>query len=484
MGEIYAHSQKALVWLGEETMALSTSFIVVEQLHQFFLANDPNYPYAERVFDRMFDRASSVYQKLKSMRETWRGPLCHLITQTWFSRRWIIQEICKVPKAIVISGLQTISWETLGNVSWCLYRLGALIDIFDFAAEFSDPMPALGNFVVLEMIRGDVQKQQCGPILYCLIATKTFHCIDPRDTIYSLLGIAGDLADYGHSLIPDYSLTAQDVFKRFVTGFIVQKTSLHILSMLYVPPMTGALDLPSWVFDFSRLQQGNVLMCFGYGDGVPFQAGGASNPRTRISDDGNLLYAWGTLLDVISKRLLPITDMPLEYRPGLSPLAIRENRFRAWLSLCRDMYGDREEKFDSFWRAMIFNLTEALDRPPPEFGIWFKEYLDYALGPNFSFEGKEGEDEDQNRLAVQNTIINRQHTWGFCETEKGRFGQVMKSTLPGDLVCILYGGEVPYIIRPRGDGTYMFVGSCFIHGLMDGQGCEMEGVKEEEFCFS
>ncbi|OCL11408.1 hypothetical protein AOQ84DRAFT_269871, partial [Glonium stellatum] len=39
----------------------------------------------------------------------------------------------------------------------------------------------------------------------------------------------------------------------------------------------------------------------------------------------------------------------------------------------------------------------------------------------------------------------------------------------GDIVCVLFGGQVLYVLRPRNNGKYEFVGECYIHGLMDGQ---------------
>ena len=48
----------------------------------------------------------------------------------------------------------------------------------------------------------------------------------------------------------------------------------------------------------------------------------------------------------------------------------------------------------------------------------------------------------------------------------------------GDIICILFGGRVPFVLRSRsgpvresfntGDG-FTLVGECYVHGLMDGQ---------------
>jgi hypothetical protein len=38
-------------------------------------------------------------------------------------------------------------------------------------------------------------------------------------------------------------------------------------------------------------------------------------------------------------------------------------------------------------------------------------------------------------------------------------------------VCLVLGGEVPLLLWPRADGkTHRFLGECYLHGYMDGQG--------------
>jgi hypothetical protein len=38
----------------------------------------------------------------------------------------------------------------------------------------------------------------------------------------------------------------------------------------------------------------------------------------------------------------------------------------------------------------------------------------------------------------------------------------------GDIVTVLFGHPVPVILRPK-DNHYLFVGECFVYGLMDGK---------------
>jgi hypothetical protein len=39
--------------------------------------------------------------------------------------------------------------------------------------------------------------------------------------------------------------------------------------------------------------------------------------------------------------------------------------------------------------------------------------------------------------------------------------------------AVSFGAEVPYILRPRKDQTFLFVGECYIHGIMHGEAMNM-----------
>lgn len=47
----------------------------------------------------------------------------------------------------------------------------------------------------------------------------------------------------------------------------------------------------------------------------------------------------------------------------------------------------------------------------------------------------------------------------------------------GDVICLLNGVNIPFVIRKYGDGGYRLVGECYVHGMMFGE--RMTGVKED-----
>ena len=50
----------------------------------------------------------------------------------------------------------------------------------------------------------------------------------------------------------------------------------------------------------------------------------------------------------------------------------------------------------------------------------------------------------------------------------------------GDIVCVLYGGDVPFILHPDGQGHYALIGECYVSGIMQGEALDM-GLEEREF---
>jgi hypothetical protein len=58
-----------------------------------------------------------------------------------------------------------------------------------------------------------------------------------------------------------------------------------------------------------------------------------------------------------------------------------------------------------------------------------------------------------------------QASWGcrLFVTDSEMFGTGLSGIMDGDVVCILFGSEVPYILRPtRTEGQYLLIGECYI----------------------
>lgn len=72
----------------------------------------------------------------------------------------------------------------------------------------------------------------------------------------------------------------------------------------------------------------------------------------------------------------------------------------------------------------------------------------------------------------------------YCLLSDKSAGLVPEHSEIGDIVCVVQGARVPYVIRPKavtedGTQTYELVGECYIGGLMKGEVQHM-GLEFEE----
>ena len=54
-------------------------------------------------------------------------------------------------------------------------------------------------------------------------------------------------------------------------------------------------------------------------------------------------------------------------------------------------------------------------------------------------------------------------------SESGHMGLCPESTEPADVICIIFGADVPFVLRPLQNGHFLIVGECYVDGFMDGQ---------------
>ena len=52
---------------------------------------------------------------------------------------------------------------------------------------------------------------------------------------------------------------------------------------------------------------------------------------------------------------------------------------------------------------------------------------------------------------------------------RGGFGIVPEATKTGDMLCLLFGAPLPFVLRPVGD-NFTIVGECYIENFMQGEG--------------
>lgn len=317
-----------------------------------------------------------------------------------------------------------------------------------------------------------------------VMASSLFKCTNLRDHLYALL----NLSSLGAGIEPDYHLSEEGVCKLFTIKTLSDDQNLKILNLVvYQPPTpdeesTGVEKLPSWVLDFRNQGTINPLVSYTIRPKV-FYAGGRITPPIEISSDERLLYLKGRLVDTVKATTaasLEVTPLPSEddIKPKKGVASIIKMWKRNWLMQCRDLAsgGDWEglspARKREFYRTVLCGMIGMRDPASEEVVDAVEVYINYIN--EFFDPGYVLTDETRNLMLTQGGLIESSlmgvgcHLH-FCTTEEGRFGQVRSQARNGDLIYVILGAELPFVLRPTGKGTYTLIGECYIHGLMAGE---------------
>jgi len=151
--------------------------------------------------------------------------------------------------------------------------------------------------------------------------------------------------------------------------------------------------------------------------------------------------------------------------------------------------------FDAFWRTLIYNRGPRFDYSSPNrqaddslaisFGYWylwkkFQMARRWKDGPPaWAFHDMLLRKLSEPFTEAEDRV---QYARNFFVSHLGRIGWVPFRTRAGDQVCVMQGMRIPLILRPRGD-RWEVIGACYVHGLMDGELWDLDGLRWVFMCF-
>lgn len=506
MGTIYSTAKRTIIWLGEEAEEVKGS---LEILQRALLMRPERRSTYHGIWDTFLLRQCA--------------PLYSLLSRPWFQRKWVVQEVAKSMEVLVLCGHTEIPWESLANFAKLMReeQLHEIIfrddnkgaTVYQEDDNGSCPI-AITNIVAMEDLRSGKNRA----LLDIIDATNWFLCTDPHDYLYSVLGLADDFMPESNVLRIDYSLTIPDMLKSLSRWFIVEKRSIAFLNLVSGPAFFRYFpDVPRWALDITTKTFPQMPIH------APFHASGQSLPRARISENGNIFHLTGKVVDkvnglgsimymheedplalplwiqqFIEGGFAPENDILIEARDIL--IRARDHlRTHRFLDQFRRMASQASgvispQRYEEVLRTMSCDMMGNMERASAEFlaiAARYMQALDELAGEVFNHSRPamdvarfistfEMGRVDADRSVIKKAWAHFSHNGRFCLTEQGRLGSTQTDTQRGDIICIFYGGNVPFVVRPRGGNQYIFLGPCYIHGIMDGEAMNM-GIEDQEF---
>lgn len=319
---------------------------------------------------------------------------------------------------------------------------------------------------------------------------------DPCDRSFTLLGISADAADL--HLAPDYSKSKARVFTDVAMALIGQ-IGIEVLTWCnFTLPSGEDQNQPSWVPDWSS-PFSRLLPDLGRKPDFRYMASGDSTPHFQFLNTSNefpTLCVSGIQVDNILVAGMALPRFPVSDLTWLTNDQDPNYQLQlGWLSdieqlskHCENVYGSSQALEDALWRTPITDLesTSAGEYKRASRAVQ-KGYQLYRTG-FFCATMKRIELEqrsDDIRLVVKywRPMVTRSSGRKYFVSQRGYLGVGPMTTLQGDVIAIMFGMNIPLVLRPVGGDHYQIVGEAYVHGIMDGEVMkDSHAVQEFKIC--
>ncbi|KAI1096748.1 HET-domain-containing protein [Rostrohypoxylon terebratum] len=461
MGRIYANCRKAVMWLGEDPLLISTTHPPLP----------PPPLNAKNAFKLCWilgreDRMEANLKWLEALRESLaRDNFIGLppFLAPWWYRIWVVQEMA-LPREIEFAYASEIcpysvlyEFYQYYNTTLC-HNIECWISIHGI---FRCPKVAIDRLDPLIRTREFIREKDKISLSDLTTNIATSAATDPRDLIYGLLGMVTDWGTID-PLVPDYKLSLHKVMCDAAFKIIQQNRSLRILrvdrwsfSYSLLEEIWGRDGPPSWMRDLVNFHSGHAIRNPYLT--IPELSYSVFNASKDIYPMADLIY--NTIL-----RTRSIKVDVIKYAVEI-PLSHSFQPIRQIMGKC-DIRGwphdpPAETTVEAyFWRAVMYGVIKSGSRTTVEDGLLATSELANNLEPTLGLRRLTLDDYQSVRSALSAiepggrpspTDPDLTEYVGGCAmflTASGKVGVGPPQCKQDDEIHVVPGSAVPLILRP------------------------------------
>ncbi|KAK3059223.1 hypothetical protein LTR09_000789 [Extremus antarcticus] len=392
-----------------------------------------------------------------------------ILERKWFTRLWVVQEFCLAPQVDLVCGQDVIPLSHLTNMQLSLpwspdmqsptrYGLAFLLDPWLLSTR------QLFQVTPKETPKIEELKLKTCSLLSNMWNSRARRCEEPKDRVYALLALSPDVSDV---LIPDYDEPLAVTFIKTTRVILKRHQNLDLLFLCCGPDTSFVQNkeeenekLPSWVPNYNAntvTAENNVWTLRPLNNYLPgsdrhFTATGSpfvpndSDPLDQLTVSG---YNLGTI-DAVSS---------LGWGGGIQQ-AYQLVQEKLATSPATNMR-------ETFWRTVISNRRH--NSMPAEQAIEGSEFEGWWR----AITNPDGvtDEETASRIAAADNYNRAYWQHGhqrlLFTTDTSFVGLSRAGIREGDHVCLLAGGQTPFVLRPCGR-EFQIVCEAYVHGIMDG----------------
>ncbi|KAF2026739.1 hypothetical protein EK21DRAFT_73415 [Setomelanomma holmii] len=448
MGKIYARAENVKIWLGKEDKRPLGFVNPRSTMSVFHIGTYGRIPISLSFIAQALRNARRPKNKVATKRPMedsvhrnasygfpppeapeW-NVVRDFFANAWFERVWVVQEAVLASKATALIGDWEVEWAAIGQAAVWFQSKG-----------YAVPANAV-------------------------------------DKVYATFGMAEELASmeedgYDKLVEPDYATkSVLKVYRDIARFLIIQHGNLDIFSHAGKSALS---DWPSWVPNWRHEKASNAMSTRAVGEA--YSASGQQPLSIGISGNVNAISLQGSEVDSV----VAYGDRLASYGFGYVTYQEEVDFVRTAWELCmgRISATSSASPNDGIARTFIQTLTAGLSNTnkliseDPSFDAdalqWFSQHAPQMLPAapilqRLKWLINQRPDPGRFHEAFVRACVDRR----FFVTKKGLMGIGPDTMKEGDIVVVLFGGRVPYLLRPAGTG-HSFLGECYAPGLMDGE---------------
>ncbi|KAI6341908.1 hypothetical protein MCOR25_011197 [Pyricularia grisea] len=261
MGDIYAAAECTIIWLGQESSEIDLAFgwlfsfeaVICESVNQMSTAG--TLPAAKPMEHFTADQLQTIFTKVTASstinQEDAYRCISVLLQCSWFTRKWIIQELFHSRKPLLAAGRKFLDWSTLAL--WLRFLQAYPTQGEMLICNFLELLDSGTKVPPIQLARatllGTIQQSPKRLLMYNLATTLDFECGETRDHIFALIGISSDADRFN---IIDYGSAVEDICRQIANVCVSDATSLRLLWLIgYLMPLERRVY--TWVPNLERV---------------------------------------------------------------------------------------------------------------------------------------------------------------------------------------------------------------------------------------
>ncbi|KAL9597098.1 MAG: hypothetical protein Q9219_005381, partial [cf. Caloplaca sp. 3 TL-2023] len=379
-----------------------------------------------------------------------------LFAQPLFRRVWVIQEIVAATNVRIVCGNWIIDWSDLHCALEIVDRHFNSSD-----DEFAHLEPSWQPFLCLAGQREWEARRHRWSLMTLLENFRYTESTLSRDRFFALLGLAsdGNEADFE----PDYDSPFEAVILKFARVFIRQGRGMQLLYRAGLSRQSHRF--PSWIPDWTSKRSSSLVDSSE--SGTRFAASGSRRANVQCNSDRDELVVEGYAVDIIAnisatsnvepewkKYFEEVDEMINSAIPCPTPDTREQLKWK--IPIAGMIFPQREasesldmqSSYESFRETISSDqISGAMERT----GSFPNNTTKSVPCASVSYaKALEQVESDHHRLRSASYTAALQgipYGWRFIVTEKGYLGIVPNEAKIGDVVAILQGGRIPFVLK-------------------------------------